>query len=91
MTNQEQTNNIQDRKNRIMLTGIGIGAVFGLISSYLYARAAQENDNPDAGKPESISTGQLLTLLLAILGVVRQVSEMGKPAKSDKSDKSDKK
>ena len=87
MTNQEQTSSIQDRKNRIMLTGIGVGAVFGLISSYLYARAAEENDNPDAGKPESISTGQFLTLLLAILGVVRQISEMGKPTKPDKSGK----
>lgn len=87
MTIQEQKNSVQERKTRIMLTGISVGAVFGLISSYLYARAAQENDNPDAGTPESISTGQLLTLLLAILGIVRQISELGKPAKPNKSNK----
>lgn len=84
MTNQEQTSDLQERKTRIMLTGISIGAFFGLISSYLYARAAKENDNPDAGKPESISTGQLLTLLLAILGLIRQITELGKPAKPNK-------
>ena len=84
MTTQEQKNSIEERKTRIMLTGVSIGAVFGLISSYLYARAASENDNPDAGKPESISTGQMLTLLLAILGIVRQISELGKPAKPKK-------
>ena len=84
MTNQNQMNSIEERKTRIMITGVIIGAIFGFISSYLYARAAAENDNPDAGKPESISTGQLLTLLLAILGLIRQISELGKPAKPKK-------
>ena len=84
MTQQEQSNSLQERKTRIMLTGLGIGAVFGLISSYLYTRAAEENDNPDAGTSSSISTGQLLALLLAIIGVVRQISELGKPDKPKK-------
>ena len=84
MTNQEPTNDLQERKTRIMLTGVGVGALFGLLSSYLYARAAKENDNPDAGKPESISTGQLLTLLLAIVGLIRQITELGKPNKPNK-------
>ena len=87
MDKQEQTSNIQERKKRIMLTGVGFGALFGFISSYLYARAAEENDNLEAGKAESISTGQLLALLLAIIGVIRQISEMGKPEKSGKSEK----
>ena len=56
MTQQEQSNSLQERKTRIMLTGLGIGAVFGLISSYLYTRAAEENDNPDAGTSSSIGT-----------------------------------
>lgn len=84
MSQEQQTDSLQERKTRIILTGISIGAVFGLISSYLYTRAAEENDNPDAGKTESISTGQLLALLLAIIGVIRQISELGKPAKPKK-------
>lgn len=84
MSQEEQTNSLQERKTRIMVTGVGIGAVFGLISSYLYTRAAEENDNPDAGTSKSISTGQLLALLLAILGVIRQISELGKPDKPKK-------
>lgn len=84
MSQQEQTNSLQERKTRIMVTGLGIGAIFGLISSYLYTRAAEENDNPEAGKASSISTGQLIALLLAILGVIRQISELGKPSKPEK-------
>lgn len=84
MSEQQQNNSLQERKTRIMITGISIGAVFGLVSSYLYTRAAEENDNPDAGKTESISTGQMLALLLAIIGVVRQISELGKPSKPSK-------
>ena len=87
MEKQEQTSSLQERKTRIMVTGIGIGALFGLISSYLYTRAAEENDNVDAGKADSISTGQLIALLLAILGVIRQISELGKPDKPKKPNK----
>ena len=81
MENQQQTVDLEERKTRIYLAGAGMGALFGLISSYLYTRAAQENGNEDAGKAESISTGQLLTILLAILGLVRQITELGKPGK----------
>lgn len=84
MENQQQANNLEERKNRILITGVGVGALFGLISSYLYTRAAQENGNEDAGKADSISTGQLLTILLAILGLIRQISELGKPTKPGK-------
>lgn len=84
MSQEEKTNSLQERKTRIMFTGVSIGALFGLVSSYLYTRAAEENDNHDAGTSKSISTGQLLTLLLAILGVIRQISELGKPDKPKK-------
>ena len=89
--NKAQTNNRadspQDRKARIMLTGLGLGAALGLISSYLYTRAAEENDGADADKPEPISTGQLLAVILAVLGLVRQIAELGKPKKSGKANK----
>ncbi len=87
-TDSDQTqNNMQERKARIIVAGAALGAMLGLLSSYLYTRAAEENGNPEAGAPGSVSTGQALTVLLAILGLVRQIAELGKPKKDDKSGK----
>ena len=77
----------QDRKARIMLMGLGLGAALGLVSSYLYTRAAEEHDDSDGGKAEPISTTQLLAVILAVLGLVRQIAELGKPKKSGKANK----
>ena len=76
--------NIMERKTRILIMGVSLGAMCGLISSYLYTRADAESDGADASAPRSISTGQLLAVLLAILGVIRQVAELGKPKKPRK-------
>ncbi len=78
---------LQDRKARIILLGAGLGAVFGLISSYLYTRAAEESDNADAGAVKSVSTGQLLAVFVAVLGLVRQIAELGKSKDADKAAK----
>ncbi len=71
----------QVEKGRILLTGLGLGALVGLLSSYLYARAAEEHADSEAGAAASISTGQALAVLLAVLGVVRQIAALGKPEK----------
>ncbi|MCY3866650.1 MAG: hypothetical protein OXG68_14530 [Chloroflexi bacterium] len=71
---------------RILLTGAILGALLGTISSYLYARAAEEGGG-DASDRSSVSTGQILALLLAIVGLVRQIAELGKPKKEDMSDR----
>ncbi len=78
---------LQERKARIIVAGGAIGALLGLLSSYLYTRAAAENDTAEGGAPKPISTGQLLGVLLTILGLVRQIAELGKPKKDDKSGK----
>ena len=78
------TPNDLERKTRVLVLGIGFGAIIGLISSYLYTRAAEENDSSESPAPRNVSTGQLLAILLAILGVVRQVAELGKPKKPGK-------
>lgn len=72
---------------RILFTGAILGALLGTISSYLYARAAEEGGGSDASARGSVSTGQILALLLAIVGLVRQIAELGKPKKEDKSDR----
>jgi formate-dependent nitrite reductase membrane component NrfD len=83
----QQTDTLGERKSQIIAAGAILGAVLGLISSYLYTRAAEENGNVEAGAPGSVSTGQLLAVLLAILGLVRQIAELGKPKKDDKAGK----
>lgn len=81
------TESLGEHRAKIIIGGAALGALLGLISSYLYTRAAEENGNVEAGAPGSVSTGQLLALLLAILGLVRQIAELGKPKKDDKDGK----
>lgn len=78
---------MRERKARIIVIGAGLGALLGLISSYLYAKAAEENGAGEAGPGASISTGQLLAVLLTMLGLVRQIAELGKPNDDKKSEK----
>ena len=82
--NSQDSQSMTERKTRILFMGVGFGAICGLISSYLYTRAAEESDGADASASRSISTGQLLAVLLAVLGVIRQVAELGKPKKPGK-------
>lgn len=70
-----------DWKVKVYIGGILFGALFGLFTSYLYARAAEEDTHGDKAQPRSPSTGELVTLGLAGLGLVRQISELGKPPK----------
>ncbi len=87
MNRTETEERVQDDKARVMLTGAVLGALLGVVSSYLYTRAAEENGSPDGSARGSVSTGQLLAVLLALLGLVRQIAELGKPKKEDKSGK----
>jgi len=79
MAIQPGNNEKSNWKPRIYLMGAAVGGIFGFISAYLYARAAEENTQKDDGEPEAIPTGQLITVLLAALGLARQIAEMGKP------------
>lgn len=64
-------------KTRAYVVGIAAGTLFGLLSAYLYTRAA-EDDAAKHGKPARIATGEVVGLGLTLLGVVRQITEMGK-------------
>lgn len=85
--NSQPRESLPERKAQIIVAGAALGALLGLISSYLYTRAAEENGNAEADAPGSVSTGQVLAVLLAILGLVRQIAELGKPQRSEKSGK----
>ncbi len=78
---------LEERRARIIALGIGLGAVVGLVSSYLYTRAAEENADAEAGAPGAISTGQLLGVLLTMLGLIRQIAALGKPKNGDERGK----
>ena len=86
-TQSPDANQARERKTRIIVMGAGLGALLGLISGYLYTKAAEESGDADAGPSASISTGQLLAVLLAALGLVRQIAELGKPKDEKKSRK----
>lgn len=54
------------------MLGAAVGLGVGLLSAYLYTRAAEEN----GGK--TLSMGQLIKLGLVIVGAVRQITEAAK-------------
>lgn len=76
-----QNDNESSWKRQTYLMGAMGGLLFGLVSAYLFNRAAEDDAERNGGKPTRIQTGQLVGLLLAGLGVARQISELGKPRK----------
>jgi len=66
-----------DWKKRSYLTGALAGVTFGLLSAYLYTRAAEE----EGDGPNPMSTMQLIGLILSALSLIRQIAESGKPPK----------
>jgi hypothetical protein len=73
-------NNKSQWKTQVYFIGAIAGTIFGFISAYLYARAAEEELVRTGGKPQ-MSTTQIIGLLLTGLGLIRQISESGKPAR----------
>jgi NhaP-type Na+/H+ or K+/H+ antiporter len=62
-------------RTKAYLIGVILGLLLGLLSAYLYVRAAQENAKSD--KPRKVKTGDAMKLTLAILALVRQIAELG--------------
>ena len=73
-------------KNQTYLIGAAAGLLFGLVSAYMYTRAAEE-DVTTAGMAHRASAGEMLGLGLAALALVRQVAEMGKGPEDNKKRK----
>lgn len=74
----KETSEQENWKRQTYITGTLTGAAFGLVASYLFARAAEEDAERNGGKPSQIKTGQLISLALAAMALMRQISEMGK-------------
>jgi NhaP-type Na+/H+ or K+/H+ antiporter len=82
MTNRLQVK--PDEKTSNYLIGALIGAVVGLLASYLYGRAKDEERN-EGNDVKPMQVGQMLAIGLALLGVVRQISEAGHPSAGKRS------
>lgn len=74
-----QTTSEEDWKTRTYFMGVAIGAFMGLVSAYMFARAAEEAS--EDGKPQRIPTGTVIGLLLSAMSFIRQIAESGKPKK----------
>jgi len=74
VTNIEKA--VANKKSQSYVYGVMIGLLVGVLSAYLYNRAAEEQAAQTGERP-SISTGQILALTLAGLGLVRQITQLG--------------
>lgn len=66
----------QDWRPRVLLIGGVVGALLGLLSAYLFIRANDENEGPEAGPPRP-GTGEAFKLGAALLTIIRTVAEWG--------------
>ena len=64
-------------RTQIYLIGAAAGLLFGLLSAYIFNRAASDSGSLPDGR-NRVQTGEVLGLALAMLGIVRQVAEMGR-------------
>ncbi|MBE2272408.1 MAG: hypothetical protein IAE80_29500 [Anaerolinea sp.] len=64
-------------KTQAYVIGAAAGLLFGLVSAYMYTRAAHDNGQPTEGM-NRVQTGDVLGLGLAALAMVRQIAEMGR-------------
>jgi H+/Cl- antiporter ClcA len=67
-------------KAKAYAVGVAGGALFGLLTAYLYSRAAEEEAKQGDGPPPVPATA-IIGMLLSALGLVRQIAESGKPNK----------
>ena len=79
MQTPDQVQKKLDWKRRTYILGGLLGSLMGLMTAYLFTRAAEEEG--EAQQAPSVSTGTLIGLALSILALVRQIAESGKPKK----------
>ncbi len=64
-----------DWRTRIYAVGGAMGAALGLLSAYLYVRAAEEQHTDLA--PEPPTTGDTVRLGISLLAIIRTITEWG--------------
>jgi hypothetical protein len=69
-------------RTRTLMAGGIIGALLGLLSAYLYVRAADDSLEPGEA-PEGPQARDAAKLGVALLAIVRTVAEWGKKPKTE--------
>ncbi len=64
-------------RSRILMTGGLLGAFLGILSAYLYVKAAEETHGTEAA-PETPQTNDAVKLGMALLAIVRTITEWGR-------------
>ena len=72
-----QSKDAANARTQSYIIGAAVGLLFGLLSAYMYNRAASDYGPMPHGR-NRVQTGEVLGLGLAALGVIRQISEMGR-------------
>jgi len=70
-------------KTKTYFFGWLAGMSLGLLSAYLFVRAAEDDGEID-GQEIRVNTGTILSLALAVLGLIRQIAEAGNKNKKKK-------
>jgi hypothetical protein len=65
----------QGWQTKVYITGALGGLLFGVLSAYLYNRAAEEEALVGDGTPPSIQLGTVFGLALTVFGLLRQIAE----------------
>ena len=78
MSDQEQAivPNEENWRTRVFAVGGLIGEILGLISAYLYVRAADQKYGGEQ-PPEAPQTGDAVRLGMSLLGIIRTITEWG--------------
>jgi hypothetical protein len=73
-------------KGQLYIVGLGLGAVIGFLSAYLYAREAETEAEQEGQRPE-VSPIAMLGLATSTLSLVRMFAQTPKQQKEDKTAK----
>jgi hypothetical protein len=74
--NEKKFNVVQDKENwqvRVMVVGGVVGAMLGLMTSWLLVRTARET----RGGPPAITTGDALKVGITAIGLIRSIAALG--------------
>ncbi len=66
----------QGWRTRVLLVGGLVGAILGVISAFLYVRAADEQRGGDE-PPVGPGPGDAVRLGISLLGIIRTITEWG--------------
>jgi hypothetical protein len=67
-------------KTKILFLGALIGAGFGVLGGYLYARSAAAGLEEAEGQEislQGVAPGEMVRLVISMMGVLRSVAELG--------------